>query len=129
MIMELTCIKSSVSTSSKLTTIFKILTDGFFGFVCVCLLTQIVKFSVGRQRPNFYAMCSPNWDKIDCGTRDNPTLITNYECTGRDPDLISALTQEFGKNEEKLISTFKRHAHTSFFSGHSSLIWASAFFT
>ena len=74
-------------------------------------------------------MCSPNWDKIDCGTRDNPTLITNYECTGRDPDLISALTQEFGKNEEKLISTFKRHAHTSFFSGHSSLIWASAFFT
>ena len=49
-IMELTCIKSSVSTSSKLTTIFKILTDGFFGFVCVCLLTQIVKFSVGRQR-------------------------------------------------------------------------------
>ena len=43
-------------------------------------------------------------------------------------DQISRLSKEYGKSEEELISTFKRHPHTSFFSGHASLIWASAFF-
>ena len=73
-------------------------------------------------------MCSPNWDSIDCGIKDNPNFITNYECTGGNMDLISQLSKEYGKSEEELISTFKRHPHTSFFSGHASLIWASAFF-
>ena len=49
-IMELSCHKESISTSSKIKNIFKILTDGFFGFVCVCLVTQITKFVVGRPR-------------------------------------------------------------------------------
>ena len=43
-------------------------------------------------------------------------------------DLISKLSKEYGKTEQELIATFKRHPHTSFFSGHASLIWASAFF-
>ena len=73
-------------------------------------------------------MCSPNLDNIDCGTKDNPNFITNYECTGGNTDLISQLSKEYGKTEEELIATFKRHPHTSFFSGHASLIWASAFF-
>ena len=79
-------------------------------------------------RPNFFAMCSPNWDAIDCGAKDNPNFITHYECTGGNKDLISQLSKEYGKSEEQLISTFKRHPHTSFFSGHASLIWASASF-
>ena len=47
-IMELICNKKPLS--SKPLTIFKILTDGFFGFVCVCLVTQMTKFVVGRPR-------------------------------------------------------------------------------
>ena len=73
-------------------------------------------------------MCSPNWDEIDCGPKENPSYITNYECTGGSPDLISKLSKEFDKSEEALVSTFKRHANTSFLSGHASLIWSSAFF-
>ena len=73
-------------------------------------------------------MCSPNWNDIDCGTKDDPKFITSYECSGGDPVLISKLSKEFGKTEDELAATFKRHAHTSFFSGHASLIWSSAIF-
>ena len=47
---ELLYNKKSISTASKFANIFKTLTNGFFGYVCVCLLTQETKFAVGRLR-------------------------------------------------------------------------------
>ena len=43
------CTKASNSASKKIV-IFKAITDGFFGLVCVCLLTNITKYVTGRLR-------------------------------------------------------------------------------
>ena len=42
-------VPTSNSTSKKFT-IFKTLADGFFGLICVCLITNMTKYVVGRQR-------------------------------------------------------------------------------
>ena len=79
-------------------------------------------------RPNFFAMCSPNWEDINCGTKSDSNFITNYECQGGNPDKLFELSQAMHKSPEELSFVFKRHAHTSFFSGHSSVAWSSAMF-
>ena len=78
-------------------------------------------------RPNFFAMCSPNWNDIDCGTKDTPNFVTNYQCEGND-EIITTLSKDKWQNKEVLAAVFKRHPHTSFFSGHSSVAWSSAVF-
>ena len=44
------CAKPSESISTKWRNILKTITDGFFGFVCICLLTNMTKYIVGRPR-------------------------------------------------------------------------------
>ena len=61
-------------------------------------------------------MCNPNWKEIDCGTKDNPKFITEYECLGN-PDLNT-----------EYADLLKKNSQTSFFSGHASIAWASASF-
>ena len=74
-------------------------------------------------------MCAPNWKEIDCGTKEAPNFITNYECEGN-ADFISALSKNIQGSEiySKISTTIKRHPHTSFFSGHASVAWSSASF-
>ncbi|KAL1130389.1 hypothetical protein AAG570_013327, partial [Ranatra chinensis] len=74
---------------------------GVFGFGAVCsqLLTDIGKYSIGRLRPHFMDICSPN---ISCDMPENQhKYIETFTCNGGD---------------EKLL----RDARLSFPSGHSS---------
>ena len=64
------------------------------------VLTDVGKYTVGRLRPHFFAVCKPDFSKLNCSTGAQMNFITNYECTG-DKDLI-------------------KEARLSFPSGHSS---------
>ena len=64
------------------------------------VLTDVGKYTVGRLRPHFLAVCKPDFSKLNCTTGFHKNFITNYECTG-DKDLI-------------------KEARLSFPSGHSS---------
>ena len=41
-------------------------TIGVFAFGCCCsqLLTDIAKYSIGRLRPHFLAICNPDWNQV-----------------------------------------------------------------
>lgn len=50
--------------------------------------TDLIKYSIGRLRPHFLAVCEPDWSKITC--KDSQGLmiyVEDYECTG-DPKHI-----------------------------------------
>ncbi|KAL0274556.1 UNVERIFIED_CONTAM: hypothetical protein PYX00_002656 [Menopon gallinae] len=72
----------------------------FFGAGCTQLLTDAAKHTIGRLRPHFFAVCSPN---VDC---DDPRMrhayVEDFECRGENVRLIE-------------------DARLSFPSGHSSL--------
>ncbi|XP_043244605.1 putative phosphatidate phosphatase isoform X3 [Amphibalanus amphitrite] len=70
-----------------------------FGAACSQLATDIGKYSIGRLRPHFIAVCKP--DVLENGSCTDHTYITNFKCLGPD---------------EKAI----REARLSFPSGHAS---------
>jgi len=37
-----------------------------YGGGIVMFITDVVKYSIGRLRPNYYALCIPDWSKINC---------------------------------------------------------------
>ncbi|CAI5777080.1 Hypothetical predicted protein [Podarcis lilfordi] len=72
---------------------------GCFAFGCAISqsFTDIAKVSVGRLRPNFIAVCRPNFTLINC----SQGYIQEYQC--------------FNDDESKV-----QEARKSFFSGHAS---------
>jgi phosphatidate phosphatase len=64
------------------------------------VFTDVGKYAAGRLRPNFFAVCNPDFSKLNCTTGFHKNFITNYECTG----------------DELLV----KDARLSFPSGHSS---------
>lgn len=68
-----------------------------FGAAAGQSLTDIAKYSIGRLRPHFLAVCQPAWESIDCQAG---AYVENFTCAG-DSDLVE-------------------EARLSFFSGHSS---------
>lgn len=79
---------------------FSLCFKGYFilGFFICQTLTDVIKFTVGRLRPNFIAVCMPQWDKLDC---TNHAYIIQANCTG----------------DEKIV----RDARLSFPSSHASV--------
>ena len=79
-----------------------------FGAGITMFITDIGKYTIGRPRPHFFAVCKPNWLKINCtdsiGLKNY--IIGNEFCTTTDPIAL-------------------KEARLSFPSGHSSF---SAFF-
>ncbi|XP_028851420.1 phospholipid phosphatase 1 isoform X1 [Denticeps clupeoides] len=75
---------------------YKALSTFVFGAAVSQSLTDIAKYSVGRLRPHFLAVCKPQWSNIDCQSG----YIEDFVCTG-DKGLV---------NESRV----------SFYSGHSS---------
>ncbi|XP_003378694.1 lipid phosphate phosphohydrolase 1 [Trichinella spiralis] len=75
---------------------------GFFllGAAATQTITDIGKYSIGRLRPHFLAICQPDIDLKSC---DGHTYIENFSCTNYD-DWLS------------------KDARLSFPSGHSSLV-------
>ncbi|XP_042317584.1 phospholipid phosphatase 3 [Sceloporus undulatus] len=72
---------------------------GCFAFGCAISqsFTDIAKVSIGRLRPNFIAVCEPNFTKISC----SQGYIEDYDCLNPDESKV-------------------QEARKSFFSGHAS---------
>ncbi|XP_035020834.2 phospholipid phosphatase 1 [Hippoglossus stenolepis] len=77
--------------------VYKAVGSYVFGAAASQSLTDVAKYSIGRLRPNFVAVCQPEWDRINCKTGG---YIENFTCTG----------DKFLVDEARL----------SFYSGHSS---------
>ncbi|XP_021063879.1 phospholipid phosphatase 1 isoform X3 [Mus pahari] len=77
-------------------TIYKAIGAFLFGVSASQSLTDIAKYTVGRLRPHFLAICNPDWSKINC----SDGYIEDYICQG---------------NEGKV-----KEGRLSFYSGHSS---------
>ena len=86
-------------------TIYKAIGAFLFGAAASQSLTDIAKYSIGRLRPHFLAVCDPDWSKINC----SDGYIENYICRG---------------NAEKV-----REGRLSFYSGHSSFSMYCMLFT
>ncbi|KAM8792439.1 phospholipid phosphatase 1 isoform 1-T1 [Eudromia elegans] len=87
---------NSFVRNSYIATIYKAIGTFIFGAAASQSLTDIAKYSIGRLRPHFLAVCQPDWARINC------TLgyVENFFCQGDKAKI----------NEGRL----------SFYSGHSS---------
>ncbi|KAL0182092.1 hypothetical protein M9458_021467, partial [Cirrhinus mrigala] len=47
-------------------------------------LTDIAKYSIGRLRPHFLAVCKPDWTKINC---TGGAYIEQDFCTGKEDEV------------------------------------------
>ena len=71
-------------------------------------------------RPNFFALCNPDWSSIDCGNMTHPIFIEDYTCQG---------PQNHGESSALFVAPWEsKNVHMSFVSGHSSMAWQSATF-
>lgn len=62
-----------------LTRVYKAVGSYLFGAVISQSLTDVAKYSIGRLRPNFLAVCNPVWDGINCRAGG---YMENFTCTG-----------------------------------------------
>jgi len=91
-----------------------------FGAAASQVITDVGKYSVGRLRPHFFAVCKPDYDETaDINGPTFPNYVTNYTCQG-DADIFPD-----PEDEENRI----REVSLSFPSGHSSFVWQAATFT
>ncbi|XP_004678375.1 PREDICTED: lipid phosphate phosphohydrolase 1 isoform X1 [Condylura cristata] len=87
---------NSFIRNNYIATIYKGIGTFLFGAAASQSLTDIAKYSIGRLRPHFLAICDPDWSKINC----TAGYIENYICQG---------------NAQKV-----KESRLSFYSGHSS---------
>ncbi|TFK15765.1 microtubule-associated serine/threonine-protein kinase 4 [Platysternon megacephalum] len=91
------CLHSnSFVRNNYIATIYKAIGTFIFGAAASQSLTDIAKYSIGRLRPHFLAICQPDWTRVNCSLG----YIENFPCQG---DKVQV-------NEGRL----------SFYSGHSS---------
>uniref|UniRef100_A0A3B5LZJ6 Phospholipid phosphatase 1 n=1 Tax=Xiphophorus couchianus TaxID=32473 RepID=A0A3B5LZJ6_9TELE len=57
--------------------VYKAVGSSLFGAAASQSLTDIAKYSIGRLRPYFLAVCKPVWNQIDCKTGG---YIENFTC-------------------------------------------------
>ncbi|KAL4660897.1 Lipid phosphate phosphohydrolase 1-like [Arapaima gigas] len=89
--------RKSAYQCSYYVALYKALGSYLFGAGISQSLTDIAKYSVGRLRPHFLAVCKPLLDQEDC---QSGRYIENFTCTGDE--------------------TMVNEARISFYSGHSS---------
>ncbi|XP_075382651.1 phospholipid phosphatase 1 isoform X1 [Mycteria americana] len=87
---------NSFVRNNYIATIYKAIGTFIFGAAASQSLTDIAKYSIGRLRPHFLAVCQPDWTRINCSLG----YIENFSCQGDKAKI----------NEGRL----------SFYSGHSS---------
>uniref|UniRef100_A0A3P9LPS9 Phospholipid phosphatase 1 n=1 Tax=Oryzias latipes TaxID=8090 RepID=A0A3P9LPS9_ORYLA len=93
----LSLIKNQSLGRKYVSCVYKAVGSYLFGAAANQSLTDISKYTIGRLRPNFLAVCKPQWDRINCKTGG---YIENFTCTG-DPLMV-------------------QESRLSFYSGHSS---------
>uniref|UniRef100_A0A674NJN9 Phospholipid phosphatase 1 n=1 Tax=Takifugu rubripes TaxID=31033 RepID=A0A674NJN9_TAKRU len=60
---------SNQSSGAKyLVCVYKAVGSFVFGAAVSQSLTDVAKYSIGRLRPNFLAVCKPVWEHVNCGT-------------------------------------------------------------
>ena len=61
-----------------------------FGATVTGLLTSVGKLTIGRLRPHFLSVCSPDMEftEVSCGSQEDPRYITHFSCTGQDQGKI-----------------------------------------
>ncbi|CAL9708005.1 unnamed protein product [Knipowitschia caucasica] len=89
--------KNQSSGTRYVACVYKAIGSYVFGAAASQSLTDVAKYSIGRLRPHFLAVCKPPWDKINCKAGG---YVENFTCAG-DPFLVD-------------------EARLSFYSGHSS---------
>lgn len=89
--------KSSLGTN-YVARIYKAVASFLFGAAASQSLTDIAKYSIGRLRPHFLAVCKPVWDRINCRAGG---YIENFTCTG-DKDMVDEA--RYSKGSEGYIS-------------------------
>ncbi|KAK4015742.1 hypothetical protein OUZ56_030716 [Daphnia magna] len=94
-------LSSSVRIPSVIAEIIHLVAIFLFGAACSQLVTDFGKYTIGRLRPHFIAVCQPENLAELCSSNAPHTYITNYKCTGSDEDLV-------------------RESRLSFPSGHAS---------
>ncbi|PNJ02125.1 PLPP2 isoform 4, partial [Pongo abelii] len=76
--------------------VYKVLGTFLFGAAVSQSLTDLAKYMIGRLRPNFLAVCDPDWSRINCSVYVQLEKV----CRGNPADVTEA--------------------RLSFYSGHSS---------
>ncbi|XP_057373400.1 phospholipid phosphatase 1-like isoform X1 [Daphnia carinata] len=94
-------LSSSIRIPSVIAEIIHLVAIFLFGAACSQLVTDFGKYTIGRLRPHFIAVCQPENLAELCSSNAPHTYITNYKCTGSDEDLV-------------------RESRLSFPSGHAS---------
>ncbi|XP_027719226.1 phospholipid phosphatase 1 isoform X2 [Vombatus ursinus] len=87
---------NSFVRNNYIATIYKAIGTFLFGAAASQSLTDIAKYSIGRLRPHFLAVCDPDWTKFNC----SDGYIENFPCRGN--------------------SVIVSQGRLSFYSGHSS---------
>ncbi|XP_046335705.2 phospholipid phosphatase 1-like isoform X1 [Haliotis rufescens] len=72
---------------------FDYLVPFFFGAAVTHMTTNIPKYAVGRLRPHFFAICQPDWARINCS--EGNRYITEDVCTGTDVKAIQEARVSF----------------------------------
>lgn len=72
-------VKNQPQATKYVTCVYKAVGSFVFGAAVSQSLTDIAKYSIGRLRPNFLAVCKPSWDHINCKAGG---YIENFTCTG-----------------------------------------------
>jgi len=71
------------SVSSLLVSLYCGLGYFLFGLSITQAATNISKYSVGRLRPHFLAVCEPDYSQFNCSGPNNvPRYVNDYVCTG-----------------------------------------------
>ena len=83
------CVKENRSVVEDVfVRMFKVLLAFCFGGGVTNLLTNIAKYSIGRLRPHFIAVCDPNWNIAICSIGALPKYVTTEVCKGTDKELL-----------------------------------------
>ncbi|RUS84620.1 hypothetical protein EGW08_007647 [Elysia chlorotica] len=106
--------KKTRTIKAQLLTVVKAYGVFMFGMAADMLLTEMLKYSVGRPRPHFMDVCKPHFDHTNCSSVIWPKVryVEEYECSNT-------------KFHPKLL----RDSRLSFPSGHASVSVYSALFT
>lgn len=76
---HLSRVSNQSSGTKYLTCVYKVVGSYVFGAAVSQSLTDVAKYSIGRLRPNFLAVCEPVWEHIDCRAGG---YMENFTCTG-----------------------------------------------
>ncbi|XP_074084823.1 phospholipid phosphatase 2-like isoform X2 [Macrotis lagotis] len=76
---------SPARLASYAAALYKVLGTYFFGLAVSQSFTDVAKFTTGRLRPNFLAVCDPDWSRVNCSgyvrvealCRGDPSNVTN----------------------------------------------------